>query len=380
MPVAGHKTKAALDGAYVPGRYPSDVGTRSNAWDPSASLYNFRSSSLQRLRAALGFARVGGGTAKLLCKGDSTTVGYGTGMAPHLGSMPVYLATALASFGIPNAGSGWASPFNNEPAPSGPYDGRWSLSGFANGATTINYVQATTSGATATYTSDKAGTAVDIATFGISGGFTYKIDGGSAVTVTPNGNQSVQVISVTGLSNTTHTVLITTTSTTSTYVVGARVRGSVGLEITNGGVGGMQTNAWALTGFNYPQPVFNSLDTYHGELLSLGLNDVVSSVSALAFKTNLQIIASADQALRDVILWVPPTPNSGDVATTSWTPYRSPYYDVADALNLPLIDLGDRFGSWATANTNGIMFDHLHPNGAGYAAIAQMFASLLGAR
>jgi hypothetical protein len=374
----------------VPSLVPSDVAPRAAAFDPQRSVYNLTSANTRRLRAAIAAAR-NGGTAMLRFPGDSTSAGYGSGQSPSIASAPVRYRQLLAALGVPIGGTGWVFPFNNE---TGTYaDSRWTLAGgWAQTNQSVNFVQVSAGAATATFTSDIAGTVAQLATFGVnSGTLTLTVDsatpangnvsvsgGGSysGGTITPGPNSTVVIVTVTGLSSATHTIAVTTTGATTSYVVAARVHAAAGLEVTNAGLGGSEANLWVASGFTNPMPVLNSLTTSSCDFLSLGLNDIVGSVAVATYQSQMTTAVNNGLASNDVVLWVPPTPNPTNIPTSAWQPYRQALYNVSDSTGVPLVDMGDRWGAYATATANGYHFDNLHPSGTGYADIAAALLAL----
>jgi lysophospholipase L1-like esterase len=374
-------SRQQLEYRYSPAGFPTDIGPRTGRWDPSGSIYNLNAHNTRRIRAAVAIAAAGVALASLFCKGDSTTVGKGTGVAPDVASMPVYLAVDLASRGVPSGGTGWVFTFNNNVTA----DSRWALSGFTQTTNQqLNYVKSTAIGSTAAFTTDKAGTQLQFASFGTSAAFTWTLKHGATTlasgTFAPSGLSAAQIVTATAAINVGDIFTITTTSASSTYIAGARVSGASGLEITNGGISNSQTLDWLRAdGFQFVGPFTAALQTFHGEILSLGINDGAAAVTAATFKANLLAIATADLVASDVILWVPPTPDVSIVSTVLWTAYRSAYYDVADQLGIPLVDIGDAFGTYTAANALGLMFDTKHPNKGGYQIVARDLAPLLAA-
>jgi len=55
------------------------------------------------------------------------------------------------------------------------------------------------------------------------------------------------------------------------------------------------------------------------------------------------------------------------VENVDLTPYTKKLYAIADARNVSLFDLTDRWGSFATPNSLNLLPDALHPGDTGYA-------------
>lgn len=382
--------KAAADAAYS-ASYPLTGVTGTKRYDGLHGIYNATAPKLQKVRAKLAQAAVGAGTCRVLCAGDSITEGVGATGKPDVSSYPTYLRSLLVGRGYTSAGTGWVPPRNNN---TGNTDSRWNIvSGFAvfGGATTYNnfVMSTTTNGANAIFTSDVAGDTVDIAYLDSSayGAFTYSIDNASSGlgfgTITPSSaTPRVFKLTVSGLSNATHTVKITTTSTTQSFLGPVQVRNSAGgLLLSNLGVGSSQTDTWASTASYYHNgPYAAAIDTYDLVIVEpMIVNDAVVGLGSSATLTNLTNIVTTFQATgADVVMLCPGTPNpAGTISAATWTPYRQAVYTVADSLNVPVLEPADRWGAWATAQANGLMNDQYHPTSAGYRDIASGLLRLI---
>lgn len=108
-------------------------------------------------------------------------------------------------------------------------------------------------------------------------------------------------------------------------------------------------------------------------LIALGCNDATnasSGVTPSAFATNLaDIVGNLKTATTSAALIHPIPGTSG--GTSFWGSSvggftSATFYQAADTLGLPMLDLSDRWQDYATANAGGLMFDVLHPNSTGY--------------
>ncbi|HEY5695594.1 MAG TPA: GDSL-type esterase/lipase family protein [Candidatus Saccharimonadales bacterium] len=311
------------------------------------------------------------GSLKIAAVGDSTTAGYRALAATQ--SWPVLLRTALAAAGYPTMGTG---PVVGNPggAPGGFLDGRYTFSGtWTTQAGNANFLlQTIVNGATATFASDVAGTIVEIKYLNNGGTFSYAIDGGAAVPVTPSGAGSIGTVTVTGLANTTHSVVITATSTSAFYLPWVDVRGATsGVLVANFGVNSSMTAHWTNNTFYYPGPMSQSWGP-NVTFIDLGINDLAGAVTTATYKANLQTLITAYAALGDVFLVIGNPTQSGDRSA-----YNAACYQLADSNDIPLIDLMERLGTWASMNVQGLAADASHPNAAGYVEkFAGIFAAL----
>lgn len=119
-------------------------------------------------------------------------------------------------------------------------------------------------------------------------------------------------------------------------------------------------------------------------IIDLGSNDWLSSTPAAAAKAWLKTLLQRQRATGDngngstyangdaLLLWNPqPDLTALGLGTPStWDAYREMFYEVADEENVPLLDLGQRWSNYDTANAAGLFGDGIHPNDAGSLDIA----------
>jgi hypothetical protein len=337
----------------------------SGLYDQRLNLFNYKQSNTRKLRAALGRARAGTGVGKLGFAGDSTSAGY-TALAATQ-SAPIVVRDFLDKQGYPIKGTG---PVVGNPGggPGGFLDGRWSFTGtWTTQSGNNNFLyQTVVSGATATFTSDKPGSIVELRYMNNGGAFTISVDGASSgagfATVTPTGAGTMASVTLSGLANTTHTVVVTTTSTTAFYLVWCDVRQTTGgLLIANFGVCSSNTANWLDGNFYFPG---NLMVEWAPDctFLDLGINDVGASMTTATIKTNLQSLITKFKATGDVILLT-----SNPHQSLDFTALNQAKYELAISNDIPLIDIHDRFTSYAVSNPLGYFNDAAHPTAAGYA-------------
>jgi hypothetical protein len=156
-------------------------------------VYNWGADNTRRMQRSLAKATAGTGYSDHLILGEGQTY-QKTG---HDNRWPNLLRANLAAKGVPVGGTGWVRTSDG-------YDDLDSRV-TTTGAWTFRqpYYETTANGATMTFAADVAGTAISVAYFNTSAGFTVAVDGGSPVTVTPSGASTVGTYSVTGLTDTT---------------------------------------------------------------------------------------------------------------------------------------------------------------------------------
>lgn len=275
--------------------------------------------------------------------------------------------------------------------------GTWTL-GSINFGPGITYI---TSSAAATATFKVTGTTVKI--YNISGaapraGFTYSIDGGTAVPVTvPIGSTLIQTTTVTGLAATDHTVVISWNGAPSDvlYLVGVSGENSTGVIVDNLARAGSRTSHW-YTGSALNSP-WNGGTAYPADLVicSLGLNDCQNSVTGVDWLTNmtgyLQAVRAAHNGATDIMLLLHHVGNyGGATAAGFYGQYAAHIRGVAEAYGAALIDLWalgrnswdywNSFGYWGNgANPGPAGTDLVHASNAGHAYIANQVIPLLTA-
>lgn len=352
---------------------PSTIATtRLRGYNPATQIYNLKPYHLQKFRAGLGRATAATGICDVGVIGDSIAGGFGN-TNRSTDPWPIRGGAAIAArTGVTQTG-GWVAPYYS----GGVLDSRWVIgSGFVQ---TFQYPpvgsSTSTNGGNETYTSVTAGTVCEVLYYQASGPFTVQVDALTAVAVTPTGGTTFGVYTVTGMTNTTHAVKVTTTSSTATYIMAMRVRQATGLSVSSYGYVGTTTTDWNQTGVSFTYQTIYAAQTTSKDLalIQLGTNDAnLGLIPVATYKANLLAMVAFYQATSDVVLVTPPPANGIDL-----TLYRSAMYDVADALDVPLIDQFDRMGSYARANALGEMFDSLHPNSVGAADLGLTLQSLV---
>jgi hypothetical protein len=377
-PVTLGMAKADAKKKYRQQGLPSWATGRTKGFDPAGALYNVTPSSMAKVRAAMGKAGAGSNIS-LLALGHSELAGALA--TPGSTDMPLLLRKELAAAAVPIGGTGIVYFANNQTR-----DIRWTnvdSGGFVVKAANDAFATSNAAGKTVTFTSDLPGTSVKIVTFNNSAEFTYSIDGGAAVSVTPTAppaSAAVRVVTVTGLANTTHTVTITAVTTSNTYLIGVGVGGNPGLEITNAGYGGTQSASWLPGGsFTSKYTVARGACQADIVLIQLDANDGRAGVSAATFKTNMNnIIAALDNAGKAMVLCASVnSPFSENVTQAQWDGLYGALYDLADTWDLPLLDIATLLNGWTSVVALGLNGDNGHPNGAGYQVTARGARKLL---
>lgn len=384
MPRATRKnprqTLADVAGKYNFSGIPTAAGGRSKPYDKARALYNYKGSNSFEIRAALANALAGVSLATALFCGDSKTAGFGTNAAVSINaarSMPGWFRQLMQGRGYPIAGTGLV--FCNQNPGQGTGDTRWTFSaGWTVTGNDKHWAQANSAGRTATFVSEVPGTVVEVYALSNNAGFQYSIDGGAAVNVTPSGTDALHVTTVTGLADTVHTVVVTTTASTATYLVGACVRRATGLQVTNAGISGSVTDGLTATQWYLAGGISQRVPATFA-FFSLDTNDARAPIAAATYRTKYQALIQTHISLgRQCVMILQSPVATNQVSSALWDQYVAAQYDIADALDIPLIDLTDIYGTWAAANAKGLFFDELHEKEAGYGVNAGAVVSALG--
>lgn len=375
-------TGAATDKAVTPaGLYAKlphpDAANAGAHFDPRLSLYNWKPSNTMRLRKALSIAN-SGGHGKVAFVGDSITAAVPNGapgdLEPFRDAYPYQLVEALAATGMTIAGEGPVYANNNSAFNA--TDSRWVID--ANWQFILPHqllVFATFTGATATFTSTRPGTVVEVHYPNSGGPFNVVIDGGAPTLITP-GVDGVATVWTSGvLADRTHTVTITTTTAGITWLLGVAVRRTSGLSIINASLGGAPTSYWTPD----PDPIKpkNHVEAAAptATFIMLEANDVGLATAPATYTSQLTAIVTWAKLLGDVVLLVSPPMDT--TVYPDKVDYDPLIYAVAEATDVPLIDLEHHFTNWAVADALGLFVDDAHPARYTHADIAQHLTQIL---
>ncbi|MDQ2826105.1 MAG: SGNH/GDSL hydrolase family protein [Actinomycetota bacterium] len=354
---------------------PADWGTRS--WFPALTAS-------------------GTTTAVCACIGDSITRGY---FGTTLGGWVDILRTALqATYG--DGGSGWkgsadttfaSSAASQYPAQNiGVAGAGWFLNTVNDGPGTAHLL---TSAFADTYTvSGLRGTSITFYLLQWSGAgtYTYAVDGGASVTDTGAGANGIKAVTISGLSNTTHT-LVLTNAANGTYLcpMGAIARKATGVRVDNygrpGGLGSQLVPASPLYGHptDWTGGSSNPADLL---IYGYGVNDAHAGVTAATYLANLNTwldrVRSSRRGKVDILIALPHIGNwsvtAGDTAL--WRDYMLGVWDVARTYGAAVIDFWARGHNsydewtdlvyWSDDTAGGTGGSAVHPNNAGFAFMA----------
>lgn len=372
-------------GNYSP--YATAFGAR-NSYDARTNVYNAKPSNLVGYRAKLAAAVKGSALLRVFFSpGDSTYGGTTTGAGVR-GSADI--ATNLAPMLATRLGLAATSPGTGiVPCTGAPVDSRWTLQAGWAAQDSNTYCKGTTLNATVTFASTPAvGTVVNVWYWNNSAAFSVNIDAAGPVTVTPPGGNGITQYQVTGLSNTTHSVVVTGTGAsagTPCYLVACEVGPASGITVSNHGASGTTTGDYV--GQNTFPHKFYGPTQIGCDLAFIGLmiNDWNTGITPATFQANYEAIIAMWKAAAsnpNLVLTVPAQAQNGAATPVyAWSQYVSVIYALADAYDLPLVDFNHRWNdNWTQANTLGLQNGNtspFHPTAAGYQDQASALLALL---
>jgi len=344
--------------------------------------------------------------------GDSIAFGAeasGTTAPKYTTSWPGRLRALLAAeYGPAGTGIVLADPvIRANPT----YDNRWTYAGtitdltfgFHAGANfRVDAVAGTYLEFTATadeFTVFNANAAGGVVNATIDGGAVVKLrnvfTGGAAVNIEKQAGYKQIVTKVPAGAVGTHTLRLAPDTSNATFdlfihAIEARVNTPGTFRVSNASINGKSLSTlFAGSGKNdevnalYGLPM---VDMLRADLLiiALGSNDWLSSTPAATAKTWLKTLIQRQRAAGNngngstyangdaLLVWNPqPDLTTLGLGTPStWQAYRDMFYEVADEENVPLLDLGTRWDTYATGNAAGFFGDGIHPNDAGSLDIA----------
>lgn len=120
--------------------------------------------------------------------------------------------------------------------------------------------------------------------------------------------------------------------------------------------------------------------------ISLGGNDHPVLASPGAGQTLISTVITAITAIRnqfpnsDCVLYIEQALSQSLITDANWEAFAGQMYLLADALDVPLFDMRDRFGNFATASANGLMGDNqAHLQSGAYADWGRNVAQVMAA-
>lgn len=326
------------------------------------------SPNLAEWRAAKALMAAGTRNAKLLALGDSTVRGISA-----TSSWPGYLA-ALLSHGSRSSVCGSTTSDTGLTIGAG-----WAAANVSIGG--LNW-ETNTAVAPISYTPSNSVNSFDVwyIDFVGAGDFTLDIDGAGTTTITPTGVKGFRRATITtgGAAGTKTLNILRVSGYASIVLITGYDSATKEVSVVNSGVSGYKAANWAQTGD--PWLPRQAIVTYAPDLTIIGLtiNDWIAATNTTDYTTQMGQIIEACQTTGDVILL---TGVPTDPATTSILQQQT-YIDINIALGVTygcdVINMTQRWGSFAAADANGWMLDYAHPTDSGYVNQAGIIYSIVG--
>lgn len=343
-------------------------------------------SQLPKWSLALAKVKAGTGSAKILCVGDSTTLGYGSqGSNVVANSYPKQL---VDKFNTANINATWQS-FMGPGGPLSSVDYAHQDSRLVVGTTGWSFNTypifvpggypgaATTADTETTFLPN-----VNVDTFRIwyitksgNGTFYANINGGTNTNTSTSASDGLTSITITGTlgSNTLHLGWV---SGGTIYIAGVEAFDSTKkwISVINAGIFAGSVSTWTSDSgdaFGLPQGISKLGQDL--TIIDLGINDWQSGVDAGAGYTSTyqSIITQAKASGGDVAIMTPNPSSTAVVSVARQNTYIAAMLSLASSNGLPVIDVYNAFGGlYTTASSNGWVADTLHPNGTGYGVMA----------
>jgi lysophospholipase L1-like esterase len=354
------------------------------AYAPNRKLWNYDSQLLRSWRTGRAAVKNKVRRARILILDDSTGRGVGEGPAS---SWPAHLADLLTASGYPAVANGIIGNGGNVSTTFDPrlvYGSGW---GVTNTPTVGGFLMFGNAGGTGSF-SFRPTNPVD--TFevwfscnGSTGSLQANIDGGAGTAVGTSASAAAVVKKTfTAGSVGLHTLNLTDVTGSAVYIVGFNAFDSTkpGIDILNGSSSGGKASD--LVSGSDPWSGLQLLPKLGVDLTipGLGVNDAGAidngTLTAATFLAQMGQILSACGGSILMKTCVPSSINGG-VSAASQLAVNVAQYSLAQSRNIPLIDVSNALGSyngWDQNATYGLMFDRLHPSGAGNADIAKIIS------
>jgi hypothetical protein len=346
---------------------------RWQKFNPATQVYNKNQRNTRVWRGACAEAYMGTGIAKYKKLGDSITHGYLSTPNPSVANTPQRMREQIAKI-LPHVGTGWVYPIDlagNDP--------RWVATGTwsilpSYGPYGVGVQQSNTVGSTYTFTPVENVTDFKIAFLKNTGTgiITLKVDAGADVTVdTANaGGLAYGEYTINAGASGTHSLKVTVPSDGKPFFLLAfkGINGTSGIEITTCAKGGSKFSDLIASANGNGSSIATAIDADPAHLTSLhlGMNEYLQQIPLVDYKANAKIAIDRVKATGSDILLIATIPDGTALKAIPQTSYRSVLYDLADEYDIPLLDLYERWGSYATGNALGFYGDPTHPDNKGY--------------
>lgn len=344
--------------------------------------------TLPHWRAAMARVRAGTGRARIHCIGDSTTMGAGAGSggvtalngaAPNC--WPAALAKILSRW-VPTSYNSFWTALNN-PIPYNTYDPRVTLA--ANWGVGADQIFAWSPGSVNDLYFEPAGIIDTVYAYTVeNGGGTaaLNVNGGATLaTLSSAGGPGVmgQIIPVPRGIN---TVTVVPNNNGPVYLMGMVTYDSTvpAVDIICDGQYGSELSNWTEITSLQPWWFHNTWLAPDLTIICLTINDVneIGLAGLGAYINNMQALITKVRSTGDCVLMVGIPSNSANATDGITLPaYVAALKALAFINGVGLIDLSERWVSWAYTNAIMPYFDGDHAEAQGYQDVAQAVASAI---
>jgi hypothetical protein len=365
--------------------------------------FNFKATQFNKTRAAMARIAAGTGRGKIICIGDSTTFGEGsgTGATARTGCMPkswpAKLAASLTALGTPAVNenkigsSGLTTTVvtitenRNSVKPGfNPASAGWvlSTSTTAGGCLFTNTAD-TTSILSYTPTIPVSKFELIDTVITTAGAINYNIDGGTGTVLSQNGTNALRSTIIDCGSTGTHTLNITRDSGNA-FVIGVRAWDDSVKAFDIWSIGNCTSQSSDWIGATNPWSALNAVTTYCSDadlvIIDLTINNALLSPTTYntTYPTQMQSIINAAKAGGADVLLMTGNPSRVDTITdTVQQQFNTALKKLAVTNSLPMIDQAARYTDWVTLNGKGWMYNANHPNESQYTDLGAFLASSL---
>lgn len=205
---------------------------------------------------------------------------------------------------------------------------------------------------------------------------TIKVDGATQGTINCNGANSWHNVATFSFGAGVHQVQIVPAASGNTYIEGVICySGKNGVLVHQVGHPGIKATDYVnSTDIAASTSAFNPLLT----IIMLGTNDAGGQVSIATYQSSLDALTKQALTKGDVLIVSMADRSDSGTFTIPYSSYVIAAKQVAINNNTAYLSIYDRWNkSYAWANTNGLMFDSVHPSQIGHVDIAEAIRSVL---
>jgi hypothetical protein len=338
-------------------------GARTKSWDLSRHLYNGESATMRTIRDVIrrGLA---GERKRIVAAGDSKTFGNGsTQPQVSTNSYPAQLQELLgANPGLIYGNLG---------------DLRWSAASNIVSATGTNqnFLQSPGGAWSATFTSIAKFTGFKVFAYISAGGTVdVTVDGVAQTPFTVTAGSTWKVATYSGLSDAVHTIVFSGTGIT--FLLGLEPTYATGLTISNAGRPSSSAAEW-LSPTDWSRLYSAAFSVNNTTLTPLKPDAAFINIGTNTNSSTLDDITSFITNVNGLAIPVLLIVFGGVGSAGNYDNKRVRLYDIADSLDLPLIDFTSLIGDQPAATAAGLLQDTVHENSRGYALEADALARVI---